>query len=217
MDVYAMGVVLYLIFLGRTPFREASDHLLIARIRHEEPPRPRDLDPDLPPSLERLLLRALQKAPGDRFSTMEQMAIALEQELVQTGHPPTTEQLGQFVAKVLPPNRTRPFQGTARRRRPAFPTPPREEVLQIVATERDAVPRFAKARTAELDDLPTTRYGGELLKAALGRADEPLTGKSTDEMPHPPKHIASEDPTDKVEPADLPTSPLPSHDDEDPV
>lgn len=75
-DVYALGVVLYRMLLGRLPFGDAPVAAALGHL-HDRPPPPRRQDPSIPPEVEALLLRALAKEPQDRFPTMEAFAAAL--------------------------------------------------------------------------------------------------------------------------------------------
>ncbi len=69
-DVYGLGVVLFRLLTGRLPFEgPGSLATLLARIAHEEPPRPRALNPAVPRDLETVCLKALEKDPRDRFAT----------------------------------------------------------------------------------------------------------------------------------------------------
>jgi hypothetical protein len=72
-DVYALGLTLYeLVTLGAA--YEVNDRLrLIERIKNEEPTRPRDIAPRIPRDLETIILKAIEKDPGARYQTAEDM------------------------------------------------------------------------------------------------------------------------------------------------
>ncbi len=76
-DLYALGVVLYEMVTGVRPFRDSGTPQLIAAILDREPPAPSSLKPDVPPSLERLILRCLAKDPDRRFQSAREMAAGL--------------------------------------------------------------------------------------------------------------------------------------------
>ena len=68
-DIYALGIMVYQMLLGRIPFqKETPLETLMAHI-HEEVPTPTSLDADLDPRIESVLLRVLAKEPGDRYET----------------------------------------------------------------------------------------------------------------------------------------------------
>ena len=76
-DIYALGIMVYQMLLGRIPFqKETPLETLMAHI-HEEVPTPTSLDADLDPRIESVLLRALAKEPGDRYATAVAFAEAL--------------------------------------------------------------------------------------------------------------------------------------------
>lgn len=76
-DVYSLGVLLYELSVGRLPFpiRTGTD----ASRYHTQipPPPPRSIRPDLPESLEQVILKALEKEPNKRYSTASELSVAL--------------------------------------------------------------------------------------------------------------------------------------------
>jgi serine/threonine protein kinase/HAMP domain-containing protein len=78
-DLYATGAVLFECVTGRPVFEAPSLVALLARHLEDTAPDPRQLNPDVPESLSRVILRALQRKPEDRWPTASQFLHALEQ------------------------------------------------------------------------------------------------------------------------------------------
>jgi serine/threonine protein kinase len=77
-DVYALGLVLFQVLTGQVPFSDEDGLAIAYKQVYEEPPHPRHLDPTIPPAVEKVILKALAKAPEDRFQTAAEFAEALD-------------------------------------------------------------------------------------------------------------------------------------------
>ena len=76
-DVYALGIVAFEMFSGKLPFQgRNAQEMMIARLRGQPLPL-RQFRPDLPPTLEKALARAMATAPDDRYATAFEFAEAL--------------------------------------------------------------------------------------------------------------------------------------------
>jgi serine/threonine protein kinase len=76
-DVYALGVILYELLTGRVPFDSDNVLQLLRRVREEEPVPPGVLRAGIPPCLEAVCLRCLNKTPAFRYATALDLADAL--------------------------------------------------------------------------------------------------------------------------------------------
>ena len=79
-DIFSFGAMLYEMVTGRRPFRGDTKISILAAILREEPKAPATLV-NLPPELERIILRCLRKNPVRRVQTMADLRVALEELL----------------------------------------------------------------------------------------------------------------------------------------
>lgn len=78
-DIYALGVVLYELVTGRRPFQADTPLAVLLKQMQDPLPRPRSFVPGISETVERILFKALAKAPADRYASMNEFARALEQ------------------------------------------------------------------------------------------------------------------------------------------
>lgn len=78
-DLYALGVVLFEMVVGRRPFLGDTSQDLLTQHRHAAPPDPRSLRPALSNDLADLILRCLAKAPATRYPSATALRQALRQ------------------------------------------------------------------------------------------------------------------------------------------
>ncbi|HXE74982.1 MAG TPA: LpqB family beta-propeller domain-containing protein [Candidatus Xenobia bacterium] len=77
-DVFSFGIVLYEMTTGRSPFLRGSAASTSAAILRDAPEPLRKLEPASPAELDRLISKALEKEPGFRYQTMEELATDLK-------------------------------------------------------------------------------------------------------------------------------------------
>src|SRR4029077_9094754 len=76
-DVWSAGAVLYEMSTGKRPFGDLMGAPLIAAILQQAPVPPREVNPKISEGLERVILRALQKDPKERYQSAGDLRIDL--------------------------------------------------------------------------------------------------------------------------------------------
>ncbi len=174
-DIYACGVLLYQLVTGELPFSGETPLHTAMRHIHAQPRNPSELRRGLAPAIERTILKALAKWPGERQQTAEQLREELYAAL------PTLPDRGDLVlpegARRDAPKRisaapgertpaitsgtgglgTTPLRGV-RLNRAAHPAPTEKNLAELpLSTKRDAPAIRAKdARNEDDDDEPRT-------------------------------------------------------------
>jgi serine/threonine protein kinase len=81
-DIYSLGVVMYRLLTGRSPYTPKNLAHLYQQILHEQPAPPTQLRSDLPIQLERIVMLAMHKDPSKRFASWRDFG----NELAELGH-----------------------------------------------------------------------------------------------------------------------------------
>lgn len=100
-DIFAAGINLYEITVGRRLFRGEDGEDTLAVVDRCEVPRPRSVNPDFPDRLERVIMRALSKDPEARYADARAMQIALEDFLASEGLRSTAGMLASYMQSLF--------------------------------------------------------------------------------------------------------------------
>lgn len=98
-DIYALGVILFEILTGKLPFTADSSRSMLLLVAEAEPIRPRAVDADIPPALEAVCLKAMQKKPEARYRGARALREDVERYLADAPVSAHRETLGQRLAR----------------------------------------------------------------------------------------------------------------------
>ena len=102
-DVFAMGILLYMMTTGTHPFRGDDQGQTIRRISSDDAVTPpSSIVPGYPAGLEAVVMQALAKDASKRYPTANDMLIGLTRALPPSMRPSTDEEVAEFLRALLP-------------------------------------------------------------------------------------------------------------------
>jgi serine/threonine protein kinase len=101
-DVYALGVIVYLMLLGIVPFAAETPHGLMYQHLDMQPPAPHTINPRVPLSVEPVIRKALAKRPEDRYASAGALADDLDSALTAPFRLPEQTQFEGIQPPVRP-------------------------------------------------------------------------------------------------------------------
>lgn len=97
-DIFALGVVLYEMLTGTTPFNGDNLSAIMYKILNEEPAPPSTINPRVPPIFDRIVSRALAKRPEDRYQSAREFARDLRNQDAAPLHASSQPAVGNWSA-----------------------------------------------------------------------------------------------------------------------
>lgn len=81
-DIYSFGVVVYELVVGQVPYSSDTPFSVVHDHIYKPLPLPRTVNPNVPESMERILLKSLAKDPADRFESVDVMVTAFKKSVL---------------------------------------------------------------------------------------------------------------------------------------
>ncbi len=98
-DLYALGLTLYELITFRTAFDATNRDQLMTQVTEAAPPRPRQLNPEVPRDLETIVLKTLERDPARRYQTAQELAEDLKRYVA--GEPIRARRVSAWQRTVL--------------------------------------------------------------------------------------------------------------------
>ena len=105
-DIFSLGLVLYEMVTGRKAFAGDSELSILEQVRSPKLATPREIDPSVPPEVERIIVRALDANRDARYQTAAELGSDLDAVLRTIRPAPAAAELGAYLAHLLGRDRT---------------------------------------------------------------------------------------------------------------
>jgi len=159
-DLYSLGVVLYEVIVGQVPFSGDTPYSVIHDHIYRPLPMPRAVNPEVPPAVEAVLVKALAKEPPERYQTARALIDALRQAIQTSGldelDPNRQTKAGDSLAKL---------RGSMAAESPSIPGPMSDLTPPTASLPSEPSEEGRKAKVELSVD-----FGNEDLQSELRRA-----------------------------------------------
>ncbi|HEX6838461.1 MAG TPA: serine/threonine-protein kinase [Polyangia bacterium] len=187
-DLFALGIILYELTVGKRLFRGRPEQVI--RLVLDEPiVKPTELRPDFPPSLEHIILRALERDPARRYQTARDLRTDLMAWLAETGLSHDKRRIAEYLRHIFAADKMRDSEEFAGGDDEdelvldkALPKP--QTPLEVDPEDPpDEVHLVAPPAASSLSDEATARKH-RISLAEVRRLEDP--GGEPDRLPEPP-------------------------------
>ncbi len=186
-DIFSTGVLLYEILTLTRPFEGRSDLESLELVRQCNADPPGILRPAIPEEVDAIVCRAMAKDPDDRYQSIDEMHVDLQQELYRLDHSVTSQSLAEQLSPVFAEAQADQASRLTARSTPASPAN-LDEAFEM--------------QLAELDDGQSSTSEASLQLAATATATASETNTLTPTPRTPIEVPASEQTSDPTAPAE---------------
>jgi serine/threonine protein kinase/WD40 repeat protein len=167
-DLFSLGSVLYAMCTGRPPFRAETGYATLRRVTDDQPRPIREINPEIPEWLCRLIGKLMAKQAGDRYQSAAEVAELLEVCLAHVQQP----EVAKLPASLQPANSSSRF---------SFLSRSRSRVLVMIAAIGLGLLGLLAWQATEAPDIAGNWSGEEWGQVVLKRtADGEYSGTYTD-------------------------------------
>lgn len=149
-DLYSVGVILYELLAGEVPFNDSSTPAILVKQMTEAPTPPSFRNPSVPvpPQLEAIAMRCLEKDPANRFQTAEDLSAALDRAGVEIAAAHGSDQPTLLAPSASAPTLIAPTRPDTRPTVTGAPVPLAATVASVAAGPVSTRPVAAASTTA---------------------------------------------------------------------
>jgi serine/threonine-protein kinase len=101
-DIFSMGIVFYQLLTGKSVFEDDNTMITLRNVGRAKVPPIRQFNPEVPPELEKILQKALQRKPDKRYQNAGEMGYELEYFMYHDKFGPTNVTLEKYLAELFP-------------------------------------------------------------------------------------------------------------------
>lgn len=100
-DIFSLGIILWELTLRRRLFTGENDLVVAGKVCNQDAPPPTSINPDYPPALEAIVLKALARDREDRWATAQELQLALEEYARDQRLLLSSAKLGAFMGELF--------------------------------------------------------------------------------------------------------------------
>jgi serine/threonine-protein kinase len=166
-DLFSLGISLFALLTTQHPFRRDSEIATMHAITDSAAPDPRDLRPDLPADMVRVVKKALEADREQRFSSAAQLGAALQDVIARHTPTPSNGDLAGFLAMLFGNHRRDErsrIPTLARLSLEAVVTPVASPAVTSLETLTGTPSEAEEARTSVSGAVPRTQLGRRRLR-----------------------------------------------------
>jgi hypothetical protein len=166
-DLFSLGIVMWEMLMGERLYRRTSDFANMSAIVHEEAVPPSVCRRDVPPDVDRIVLRLLAKSTAERFQSADEVVDGIEAASVRAGIMVSTAAVGRFVRELF-----------GERLEPWLELAPRNAPRDLVSLATEPMPQELALSAADLIELELANFAEPSPVSTLDRL-----GDSSEGMP----------------------------------